>query len=1021
MNSSTGAVTLVAAGITTITATFAGNDDYNEGAASYTLTVNAASSGSSNDFALVTNASDFVEGDYIIVYDGGAMNTTVSNNRLQITDVTPVNDVITTTDASIIWHIAPSGNYYTIYNAGEQKYAAATGSNNQAQLLASGTDDKSLWSVTTGSPFDFVNKSNSRYLRRNVTYGFACYGNTTGGALSLYKRTSGTTPVTVAAPTISGTTPFDNSTTVTINCTTEGASIYYTLDGTTPTSSSTAYTAPFTLNATTTVKAIAVKDNVSSTVTTQEFERNVAPAIAYYQPADGKQGSALKTAMFNIIKTHTTLSYSNLTTYYEQTDMRSDGKVRDWYSNATAYSFSQSTGSYSKEGDMYNKEHSFPASWFGDASPMYSDIVHVIPADGYVNNRRGNNLLGEVGTATYTSANGYSKLGTCATTGYNGTVFEPNDEVKGDLARIYFYMVTCYQDKIIGWSSNAIVSNILDGTTYPGYQSWYLDMLMEWSKNDPVDDVERARNNAVYTVQANRNPFVDYPGLEEYVWGTMTTTAFSYDNYVQPVYKQNVTMSFSPATATATVGQDFTEPTLTTDPANLSVTYSSSNESAATVDASTGEVTLVAAGTTTITATFAGNDSYNSGSASYTLTVNATADGWAYGCVNDPVQGMMQLQRVEHNGRLVSAANFWQTDHSVQADFSTVSENKLHFADSLKVGENIYTLTYTPYPDAVTTVLSCKLYDANDGEIAMGATIKKRVARIVVNFTNELMTFGKTSFQITAGDKVLSAKNAKVEAVNGDNSTWSIDLTNIEEVAGLHHFYVNASRLKDKATRRYCEGDINAEWTEDLTQTAHVALTVDPGAEAGSIDKESGDYAYGELKLTATPAEGYDFCYWTKNGDKIEDAEATFTYTVDGDAQLTAVFALRTFEIKAVYDESKGVVTGLNMAYYKWHDHLYLTAVPNTGYQFSHWETNGEVFSKEPVLEITVEDDCTYTVVFKELPTGIVSSTQAEPCVSIYSLSGQLLRRNVTNLKEELRSLPEGLYIIGGRKVMNKR
>lgn len=86
--------------------------------------------------------------------------------------------------------------------------------------------------------------------------------------------------------------------------------------------------------------------------------------------------------------------------------------------------------------------------------------------------------------------------------------------------------------------------------------------------------------------------------------------------------KQNVTMSFSPTSATATIGEDFTEPTLTTTPNGLTVTYSSSEPSVATVDASTGEVTLVAAGTTTITATFAGNDSYNSGSASYTLTVS---------------------------------------------------------------------------------------------------------------------------------------------------------------------------------------------------------------------------------------------------------------------------------------------------------------------------------------------------------------------------------------------------------------
>ena len=185
-------------------------------------------------------------------------------------------------------------------------------------------------------------------------------------------------------------------------------------------------------------------------------------------------------------------------------------------------------------------------------------------------------------------------------------------------------MVTCYEDQLPSWySNNTEARPTLDGNKYPGLSSWQLAMLMEWAKNDPVSDKETNRNNAVYAIQHNRNPFIDYPGLEEYIWGTMTTTAFSYDNYVQPIYKQDVTMSFSPTEASATIGEDFTEPTLTTDPANLTVSYSSSEVSVATINANTGDVTLVAAGTTTITATFAGNDSYNGGSASYTLTVSA--------------------------------------------------------------------------------------------------------------------------------------------------------------------------------------------------------------------------------------------------------------------------------------------------------------------------------------------------------------------------------------------------------------
>ena len=103
----------------------------------------------------------------------------------------------------------------------------------------------------------------------------------------------------------------------------------------------------------------------------------------------------------------------------------------------------------------------------------------------------------------------------------------------------------------------------------------------------------------------------------------MKEESFSYDNYVTPVYKQDVTMSFSPATIGATIGEDFIEPVLTTTPAGLAVTYSSSKPDIATVNEGTGKVTLLAAGTTIITATFAGNASYNEASTSYTLNVAA--------------------------------------------------------------------------------------------------------------------------------------------------------------------------------------------------------------------------------------------------------------------------------------------------------------------------------------------------------------------------------------------------------------
>ena len=279
----------------------------------------------------------------------------------------------------------------------------------------------------------------------------------------------------------------------------------------------------------------------------------------YYQAADGKKGAALKTALSNIIYNRTERSYSDLWTDFRTTDARPDGKVWDMYSNITNYTFGvDQAGSYSGEGDVYNREHSFPRSWFGGVvAPMNTDLFHLYPTDGYVNGKRSNYPFGETDGESYKSAGGFSKLGQCKTEGYTGTVFEPNDEYKGDFARTYFYMVTCYEDKLPTWySNNAEAQPTLDGNKYPGLASWQLNMLMRWAKQDPVSEKEINRNNAVYGIQNNRNPFIDYPGLEDYVWGTMKDEAFSYDHFgggsdtIPPVDERVLDPEFSPLAGT---------------------------------------------------------------------------------------------------------------------------------------------------------------------------------------------------------------------------------------------------------------------------------------------------------------------------------------------------------------------------------------------------------------------------------------------------------------------------------------
>ena len=256
---------------------------------------------------------------------------------------------------------------------------------------------------------------------------------------------------------------------------------------------------------------------------TATIVRAQAPT-GYYAAADNKSGEDLRTALYNIIKTHTSVSYSELWQSFYTTDVRPDnGKVWDIYSDrpgdTPAYYFtfgSDQCGNYSGEGDCYNREHSVPKSWFGGSvAPMYTDLFHLYPTDGFVNSKRSNLPIGKVTSSTWTSTNG-SKVGTSNISSYSGQVFEPIDSFKGDFARTYFYMATCYKDKNLGVET---LSNFSGSDLKP----WAKTLLLQWAALDPVSQKEIDRNNAVYQIQHNRNPFIDYPELAEKVFGSDTS------------------------------------------------------------------------------------------------------------------------------------------------------------------------------------------------------------------------------------------------------------------------------------------------------------------------------------------------------------------------------------------------------------------------------------------------------------------------------------------------------------------
>ncbi|MFV8354618.1 endonuclease [Flavobacterium sp. XS1P32] len=246
----------------------------------------------------------------------------------------------------------------------------------------------------------------------------------------------------------------------------------------------------------------------------------------YYSTATGT-GYTLKTQLYNVIKGHTDQGYAGLWSTYATSDRdhqnENDNTIFDLYSEnqngADPYTFILTTeqcGTYSVEGDCYNREHVIPQSTFNSAAPMVSDAHFIPPTDGKVNGIRSSFPHGNVATASITTLNG-SKLGTSAVSGYTGTVFEPAPAFKGDIARMYFYFATRYENTVAGYPFA-----MFNGSSNQVFTTAFLNLLLSWHANDPVSAREIERNNAIYARQGNRNPFIDNPAYVSAIWGGTT-------------------------------------------------------------------------------------------------------------------------------------------------------------------------------------------------------------------------------------------------------------------------------------------------------------------------------------------------------------------------------------------------------------------------------------------------------------------------------------------------------------------
>ena len=244
--------------------------------------------------------------------------------------------------------------------------------------------------------------------------------------------------------------------------------------------------------------------------------------VGYYNAIDGKQDSVLKSTLGQIIRPHTAIPYgsgaeSTWGVFY-YSDQNEEGYCMDMYCD--------SWKKFTSVGAVVsgcNIEHSFAKSWWGGSkNDAYKDCYHLNPSNATANSARSNYPLG-VPTKDLKdqSATGSLKVGRATYEGETFWVFEPKDEYKGDFARAYFYMATCYGDELTWRLDNKDVGSkyAMRNDSYLEFRDWEIEVLLTWHRQDPVSEKETKRMDAVSDFQHNRNPYIDYPELAEYIWG----------------------------------------------------------------------------------------------------------------------------------------------------------------------------------------------------------------------------------------------------------------------------------------------------------------------------------------------------------------------------------------------------------------------------------------------------------------------------------------------------------------------
>lgn len=600
------------------------------------------------------------------------------------------------------------------------------------------------------------------------------------------------------------------------------------------------------------------------------------PTGTYYSSIDGLKGDALKTRLKAVVNNHSYIDYGQLDDNYPSIYTITDRGTEYVYDI-----FSKNYYTYANGG--FNKEHVVPKSWWGGHTTLdcYHDIISVVPANAEANSKKNNFPPGTVKSAYYD--NGRLRVGT-PTNGLGTefqSVFEPADEFKGDFARIYMYVATCYDDA--PWAEDGTSSEFRT-ETWPTMSEWLYKLLLKWHNDDPVSDTERTMNDRVQRVQGNRNPFVDYPTLADYIWGDWRGMTFSLDDqnlYVHSnidypgtltgssternICLSQTTFACHSVLVGSTVTKTFTV-RLTDMNREVSIAPTTGTVSPSTIAAGTAEAMVTWTYTPTTTGNFDDTVTLTAGSASAAVRI--------YGTVYDPNEEQDDGTEWE----LVTSAN----DLEVGDEYLLVCRS---------TGSVASTLTGGYMPRVTTSKLEAsttRFTGTPEGAQLLTLGMKGNYFTFAREDGKLLGSNSNSSPSLSFGNS--SASQTWTISIN--NSTKDVTIANTTDNCGTMYYNSNAQRFKTYTST----GQMLPQLFHKVGEAVSYSLTWMVGDE--TYYTSTAFFGQPLVQPTVSPsAEGYTFMGWT-TAENISSDGAGITFlgtdeTVKGDATYHAVFALQ--------------------------------------------------------------------------------------------------------------------------------